>query len=148
MPPINEEEEERTQIDGQVSPSDVYSTAEWAQAQALRQYLDSTIATEVQRQVAVQNDRVAKNMDRALAGAVGNQGEMWNEIRALKQNNEDIWSWIAGISIIGAISLFTWYVSMLIDLEYRDRDAGRRRRRRRKGGSKQRETETATEDEE
>lgn len=147
MPPITDEEE-RTQIDGRVSPSDVDSTAEWAEAQALRQYLDNTIATEVQRQVSIQNDKVAKNMDRALAGAVGNQVEMWKEIRELKRENEDVWNWIAGISIIGAISVFTWYMSTLIDAGYeRRRDGGRRRR---SGGSRKwkTETETETEDEE
>jgi hypothetical protein len=143
MPPITDEEE-RTQIDGQVSPSDVDSTAEWAQAHALRHYLDNTIATEVQRQVSIQNDKLAKNMDRALAGAVGNQGEMWREIRVLKQENEEVWNWIVGISIIGAISVFTWYLTTLIEAGYaRKRDGGRRRRNR---GSKKLETETEDEE--
>src|SRR5271169_6090704 len=113
MPPITEEE--RTQVDGQVSPSEIDSTAEREQAQILREYLDTTIANEVHRQVSMQQDRVSKNIDRAMSG---NQAEMWREIRVLKQDNESLWNWVAGISIIGAITVFTWYVSTLIEGAY------------------------------
>jgi hypothetical protein len=142
MRPITEEE--RTQVDGQVSPSDTDSTAEWEQAQILRQYLDTTIANEVHRQVGAQHDTVAKNMDRALQGVVGNQAQVWREIRVLKQENESLWNWVAGISILGAITVFTWYVSTLIEAAYaRNREGGRRRG----GGKRKWETETQTDDE-
>jgi len=136
MPPITEEE--RTQVDGQVSPSEFDSTAEREQAQILRQYLDTTIANEVHRQVSTQHDRVAKNIDRAMSG---NQAELWREIRVLKQDNESLWNWVAGLSIIGAMTLFTWYLSTLIETAYdRKRESGNRR-----GGRRKWETETETE---
>lgn len=63
----------------------------------------------------------------------------------LKQENESLWNWVAGISILGTITVFTWYVSTLIEAAYaRKRESGGRRRG---GGRRKWETETQSDDE-
>ena len=65
------------------------------------------VAMEIQRQVSAQHDKVAINTDREFVEMVGNQAEMRREIEWLNQNNEALRKWIAGIGLIGTISMVT-----------------------------------------